>query len=132
MRGQGDRVEVEHQVGDHGSGAGPGDLSGDVGQQLPRGQAPEDAVGEGHHRVEVGPRHRPEREDEGDEPARSGGGVREELDAAVGGKALGEDPGPDDDGDEQRGTGGFGGDAPPEGCRHRFSSTDGVVHRRAA
>ena len=62
----------------------PGDLGGHVGDQLPRRQAPEHAVGEGHHRVEVGPRHRSEREDEGDEPAGSGGGVGQELDAGIG------------------------------------------------
>ena len=115
---EGDGVEVEHDVGDDRAEAGAADLGGDVGQEVAGGEPAEDAVGEGDDGVEVGARHRPEGEDERDEPAGGGGGVLEQLQASVArGQTLRHDPRADDDGDEERGAGGFGGDAPAERWR---------------
>ena len=128
---EGDGVEVEHEVGDHRADAGADDLGGDVGDELARGEAAEEAVGEGDDGVEVGARHRPEGEDERDEPAGGGGRVLEQLQAdVVGREPLGEDARADDDGDEQAGADRLGGEPAAEGRGHRLSSTAGAARRR--
>ena len=113
--GEGDRVEVEHEVRDDRSGARARDLGGDVGAQLTGGEPTEDPVRERDDRVEVGAGHRAEREDQRDEPGGGRGRVLEQLQPeVVGGQAGGEDPGPDDDGDEQPGAERLGGDLPAQ------------------
>ena len=66
--------------------AGADDLRGDVGDELAGGEPAEEPVGEGDDRVEVGAGHRPEGEDQRDEPAGGGGGVLEQLQPDVVGR----------------------------------------------
>ena len=49
-----------------------GHLHGEVGHGVPPGQAAERRVGEGDHRVEIGPGHRPEHQDDGEQAGRGG------------------------------------------------------------
>ena len=73
----------EHEVGHNRPGVATGELSRDVaGRRLVR-DAPEVAIGQGDHRVEMGPGDRPDGQD--DRHQRPGGGRRvlEELQAHV-------------------------------------------------
>ena len=98
-----------HQVRELRAGDRAEDLRHGVGRdvaarQAGAGAATEQPVGGGHDRVEVGTGDRAEHQDEDGQPEERGGRV---LQAAGGRRRRGEplrgDPGPDDDGHEQRG-----------------------------
>ncbi len=76
--------------------ARPDDLGDDVEAGVPGGGRAEEPVDEGDHRVEVGPGHGAEHEDEPDEGGGGGRRVLEQLEAdVVGRETAGHDPGAD-------------------------------------
>ena len=78
----------EHQVGDDRSPDAAGHLGGQVSAGIAPAQPAEGGVDERHHRVEVRPRHRPEHQDDGEEPGRGRRRVLEQLESDVAGREL--------------------------------------------
>ena len=92
----------EHQVGDHGPGDAPGDLSGEVGSGFLPAQATKGGVHERHDGVEMAPGYGAEHQDDGKQAGRGGGRVLEQLEADCARReVLGCDPRADDRGSQE-------------------------------
>ncbi len=84
----------EHDIGQPHADEGAHDLRGDINGHVPPGEASLARVGEGHGRIEMGARDRPERQDESDEPRTGRDGVREQGQGDVpAGKLVSHDAG---------------------------------------
>jgi hypothetical protein len=75
----------EHHVGHHRPEGAAEELGADVASGLPGAHAPEQPVGDGDHRVEVGAGDRAEGEDDGHQGGGGGGRVLEQLQPDVAG-----------------------------------------------
>ena len=85
------------------AGDGADELRGEVGGHVPPGDAALGRIGEGHGRIEVRARNRPEGQDQRDERGARGDGVGEQRDGDVpAGEPLAHDAGPDHGRQEQR------------------------------
>ena len=78
-----DRGQREHEVGEDRTADSADDLRGDVDGEGAALEAAERRVGEAHDRVEMGARHRSDREDDRDQPGRGRGRVLEQLEPGV-------------------------------------------------
>ena len=117
-RGERDRVEVEHQVREHGAEEAAADLGGDQRAGLAVADQPERALDQGDDRVERG-RDRLQREDQRDQRGAGDEAVLEQLQPdVVGREPLGGDAGADDGGDQERGADELGERPPGELVGH--------------
>jgi hypothetical protein len=99
----GHRCLGEHQVGGYRAGDAAGHLRGQVGGGVAPRQPAERRVGERDDRVEVRAGHRPEHQDDREQPGRGRRRVLQQLQAGVPGRQpLGGDARADDDRAEER------------------------------
>ena len=69
----------EHQVGHHGPADAPGHLHREIRGGVPPAQPAERSIGERHHRVEMAAGHRPEHQDDREQPGRGRRRVLQQL-----------------------------------------------------
>ena len=75
LGGDSHRRQGEHQVRSHRAADAAGYLGGQVGRGVAPAQPAECRIDERHDRVEMAARHRPEHQDDGEQPGRGRGRV---------------------------------------------------------
>ena len=129
LRGDTDRRLGEHQVRQDRADDAAGHLRGQVGRGVAPAQPAERRIRERHHRVEMGAGHRPEHQDDGEQPRRRRRRVLQQLQArGARGQALRGDPRADHDRGQEAAAEELGSQPAPQRDRFRWRCPGHSAH----